>query len=267
MECDNVCKFVSSAENAPTDVYTVNFVWETSDIAEKPSIRSVYALHLVLRGRGVFVCDGRSQDIEKGDMFFTRPGSLYAIVNSADLEYAYVSFLGAGAPVLLDRVASREILPVFKQNDELIDFWKKAIEIAHPKNIDLISKSVLQYSAALLITYSPQAKGATELTESLERYVRAHFTDSTLSLKSLAKQFGYNEKYLSKIFYRFTGVYFGDYLTNLRINAACGLIQEGQTVVKEIAYACGFSDALYFSKVFKSKMQCSPTEFIRRKRA
>lgn len=264
MERDNICKFVPLAENAPTDIHPVNFVWETSQIAEKPMIRSVYAIHIVLRGSGVLVCDEKSQAIKKGDVFIIKPHNLYSIRSTDELEYAYVSFLGLGAPALLNRISPQEIMPVFEQNDELVDFWMKAIETANPKNIDLISKSVLEYSAAALIAYSPQAN-ATKLIENIEQYVRIHFTDSELSLKSLAKQFGYNEKYLSKIFYRFSGTHFGDYLMNLRINAACGLMQDGQTVVKQIAYACGFSDALYFSKVFKRKMKCSPTEFISKK--
>lgn len=261
MTVNNICKFVPAAENAPTTVDTVNFVWETSSVAETPSIRSVYGLHLVMRGKGMFLCDGKQWEIEKGDLFFTRPDSLYAIKSTDGLEYAYVSFLGLGAPVLMRRIDPLGKTAVFKHNDALIDFWNGAIRAAHPNNTDLLSKSVLEYSAALLIERAPQAYGTDEI-KNIEQYVRKHFTDSDLSLKSLSVRFGYNEKYLSKLFYRFTGNHFGDYLTNLRINAACGMIQEGNTVVKQIAFACGFSDALYFSKVFKAKMHCSPSAFI-----
>lgn len=101
-----------------------------------------------------------------------------------------------------------------------------------------------------------------ESVAKIEEFVRLHFIDSTLSLKSLARKFGYNEKYLSKLFLRHTGVRFGEYLTSLRVNAACGLLRDGKTSVKEAAIACGFSDPLYFSKVFKNRMGVSPSEFI-----
>lgn len=265
MSYDNICKFVPPLENAPTDISPVNFVCEVSNTFTTPRIRSVYALHLVISGKGTLICDNIEYQIEKGDMFFTLPNSLYAILNAENLEYSYVSFLGLGASTLLSRIASSDKIIVFKNNEELIEFWKKALEMANPKNIDLISKSVLEYSTAMLIAYSPQYSGA-EALENIEQYVREHFTEPNLTLRYLAVKFNYNEKYLSKLFYRFTGIYFNDYLTNLRINAACGLIQEGQTTIKQIAHACGFTDALYFSKVFKSKMNCSPSEFIAQKK-
>lgn len=46
------------------------------------------------------------------------------------------------------------------------------------------------------------------------------------------------------------------------INKAAALIGCGFTSVKEIATLCGFSDALYFSRVFKSLQGVSPKEFI-----
>ena len=263
MNKDNICKFVMKPENPVFDMRTVNFVRETTRIAEAPCIRSVYALHLVLKGRGVFDCNGKEWNIEKGDMFFSRPSSMFAIKNIDNLEYAYISFLGLGAADLLHRIFQNSTsVSVFKHNDELIDFWERALETANSQNIDLISKGVLEFSAGLLFAYSPKSSDLNTLKE-IERFICDHFTDPGLSLKSISIHFGYNEKYLSKLFYRFTGNYFSDYLTNLRINAACSLIWEGETLVKQIAYACGFSDSLYFSKVFKNKMHLSPSAFIK----
>lgn len=264
MNHDNICKFVPSVSEAPSEISSVNFVLENTRVAEKEAIRSVYAIHLITAGEGVFVCDGKEYSVRKGDVFFTLPSSLYAIRGVRELEYMYVSFLGLGAPTLLKRIFSATEKKVFRGEEELIEFWKRAIEKSTPQNVDLLSKSVLEYSAACLISELPEEKN-TEVIAKIERYVRLRFTDSALTLKSLADTFGYNEKYLSKLFYRTTGIYFGDYLTNLRINASCGLIQEGKTCVKEIAAACGFSDPLYFSKVFKKKMLVSPSVFVKKK--
>ena len=265
MNYDNICKFVPSVSEAPYEISPVNFVLENTRVAEKEAIRSVYAIHLITAGEGAFVCNGKEYSVKKGDVFFTLPSSLYAIRSAGDLEYMYVSFLGLGAPALLKRIFNATEKKVFRGEEELIEFWKRAIEKANPQNVDLLSKSVLEYSAACLISELPEEKN-TEVIAKIERYVRQRFTDSALTLKSLADKFGYNEKYLSKLFYRTTGIYFGDYLTNLRINAACGLIGEGKTSVKEIAAACGFSDPLYFSKVFKKKMLVSPSAFLKRRR-
>lgn len=220
---------------------------------------------MITAGEGTFVCNGKEYPVNKGDVFFTLPSSLYAICGAGDLEYMYVSFLGLGAPALLKRIFNATEKRVFRGEEELIEFWKQAIKKANPQNVDLLSKSVLEYSAACLISELPEEKNTAVIAE-IERYVRLRFTDSALTLKSLADKFGYNEKYLSKLFYRTTGIYFGDYLTNLRINASCSLMQEGKASVKEISAACGFSDPLYFSKVFKKKMLVSPSAFLKRRR-
>ena len=56
---------------------------------------------------------------------------------------------------------------------------------------------------------------------------------------------------------------FSKYLNQLRIKHAYDLISQNMTSVSEIAYNCGFSDSLYFSKVFKKITGISPTEYIK----
>ena len=261
MQRDNICKFVPSFQNAPIDVNTVNFVLESSDVGEKEGIRSVYSLFLITRGSGELVLDDRHYDLEKGNLFLILPSARYSIRAKQDLEYAYVSFLGVGAPILVQRLTKNGVMKIFEGTDGLIAYWKQALAHAHPKNIDLISKGVLEYSTALLIDDVPQ-ESATKSVVRIEQYIRRNFTLPGIRLHSVAKQFGYSEKYLSKLFLRHTGMHFGEYLTNLRINAACGLMQERQSSVKEVAFACGFTDPLYFSKVFKVKMGVTPSAFL-----
>ena len=69
MNYDNICKFVPSVKERPSVIETVNFVLENSRVAEKEAIRSVYALHLVTVGTGVFLCDGKEYPVTKGDVF------------------------------------------------------------------------------------------------------------------------------------------------------------------------------------------------------
>ena len=259
-EGNNICRFVHTGRsNVPLEINPVNFVWERSDVREKENIYSVFSLMLVVRGAGTLVLDGCAYPIKQGDMFFTHPSSLLAVKNGGDLEYAYISFLGTGAPELLKRVEVQKE-PVFHGCDELIEFWEKAIGNVKSENVDFISRGVLFYSVAQLIRTEADSDG-TNVIASIIDYVKLNFTDPKLSLQSLADRFGYNVKYLSKFFLAHTGVKYSDYIANLRINAACAMLSEGNTPIKEIAYRCGFHDALYFSRVFKSRMLLSPLEF------
>ena len=263
MQDDNICKFVAKSDRAPAEVQIVNFVWEKTDIAASVKVCSVYGLYVVLRGDGSLIRDGKAYDIEKGDVFFLVPGNEYAIRNKSGLEYAYISFLGLGAPALLRRIADAGNIYRLSNEGTLIGLWETALQTAHPNNIDLVAESVLLFTAALWIKEREKECPADTIVQ-IEAYIRSHFSCPTLSLKKTAQRFGYNEKYLSKLFYRTTGMRFCEYVANLRLNAACAFMQNKKASVKEAAEACGFSDALYFSKAFKKKFGVTPSQFARK---
>ena len=56
---------------------------------------------------------------------------------------------------------------------------------------------------------------------------------------------------------------FNQYITRLRIRHALELIQNGAVNVNSISQACGYSDSLYFAKVFKKLMQVTPHEYVK----
>lgn len=62
-------------------------------------------------------------------------------------------------------------------------------------------------------------------------------------------------------------VTFTAYLTELRLNNAINLINSGFTSIKEIAQLSGFSDALYFSKIFKKNTGLPPIKFIEKEQS
>ena len=68
----------------------------------------------------------------------------------------------------------------------------------------------------------------------------------------------------NKLFKTYMGVTPSKYLTNLRIEQAKRLIEASpRRLSKDIASAVGFSDSLYFSRVFKKETNYSPAEYKR----
>ena len=88
------------------------------------------------------------------------------------------------------------------------------------------------------------------------------YSNPYLSIKDVAKELFLHENYFSKIFKVDTGLTFSSYLSRFRIEMSLALIQEGNTSITKIAYAVGFLDPLYFSKVFKKYNLCTPSEHI-----
>lgn len=81
-----------------------------------------------------------------------------------------------------------------------------------------------------------------------------------LTLKTVADDLFISDSYLGKLFKSKTGYTFLEMLTLYRIKAAVDLLQNTDKKIYEIAYEIGYSDAKYFSKVFRKVAGVKPME-------
>ncbi len=96
-------------------------------------------------------------------------------------------------------------------------------------------------------------------------YIRRHYADSEMTLRSIADAGNVNPTYLSKVFKTQTGESVIEFLRRTRLERAKELMDRSpSTRVHEVADATGFSDPLYFSKVFRTHFGVSPRRYMRR---
>lgn len=81
-----------------------------------------------------------------------------------------------------------------------------------------------------------------------------------LTLKSVADALFISDSYLGKLFKNRTGYTFLEMLTFYRIRAAVEYLQKTDKKVYEIAYAIGYNDSKYFSRVFQRVTGMKPME-------
>lgn len=81
-----------------------------------------------------------------------------------------------------------------------------------------------------------------------------------LTLKSVADELFISDSYLAKLFKSRTGYTFLEMLTFYRLRAAVDYLQNTDKKVYEIAYAIGYSDSKYFSRVFSRVTGMKPME-------
>ncbi|MDR1618746.1 MAG: helix-turn-helix domain-containing protein [Treponema sp.] len=91
-------------------------------------------------------------------------------------------------------------------------------------------------------------------------YIREHFAEP-VQLSSAAGFSQVSPAYLSRLFSEHLKTSFVDFLTELRMEKAEQLIRESGMSIKEIAFAVGYQDPNYFSKIFRKLRGQSPTEF------
>jgi AraC-like DNA-binding protein len=88
-------------------------------------------------------------------------------------------------------------------------------------------------------------------------YIDTHF-DQKIKISTLAQQVNLSECHFCRLFRRAIGKSPIEYLNMLRIQKAVKLLRENVLNITEIAFACGFSDANYFSRTFKKNQNMSP---------
>ena len=82
-----------------------------------------------------------------------------------------------------------------------------------------------------------------------------------INLKRLASIYGFNEKYLGRIFKNETGVTFHEYLNEIRLEKATEMLLNSDDSVVSISKKCGFNNVTYFNRIFLKKFEKTPLEF------
>ncbi len=259
---ENICKFVDS-EISET-ITTTNFVYETNpDIFNKMQLRSSHAIYFVISGNGVLTTGNKTYSLAAGNMFFSFSGVHFKIEGSEDFSFMYITFTGSRSDTLFKRFSISPANCLFEGNEGLASFWQNAIARANEINLGLISESVLLYSFAQLAP--PEKNINQKLIDTIFSYIDSNFTDFSLNLTLMAKELGYNPKYISKLFKDSAGMTFSEYLKHTRINHAVFLMEQGITSVKNISLLSGYRDPLYFSNIFKKEIGISASEYIKQK--
>lgn len=265
MKDNNICKFIP-VHHSESIMNTINFVYETKEQSfDKLKISAVYIMNFVTEGKGWLHMAGSRYELEAGDIFFVLPAVPYCIESQENFKYLYISYIGIRANILMERlkIDSRHLL--FKNFQTLHGFWQNALEISNLGNIDMLSESVLLYTFSMIENEITEpgclAKGANSVLL-IKKYIDENFSDTDMSLEKISREFSYNKKYISTAFKKQMKAGVCEYLNTVRIQNACTLIEQGFTCVKDIAFLCGYTDQMYFSKIFKKKLGASPREYM-----
>lgn len=97
-----------------------------------------------------------------------------------------------------------------------------------------------------------------------EKYVVNNISRS-ISRAEVADMLHLNEEYFSRLFKRYTGDTFQDYVGRKRIEQAKKLLESSQLSVSIIASKVGYDNFSHFSKVFKKAIGCTPQEYRKEK--
>jgi len=99
------------------------------------------------------------------------------------------------------------------------------------------------------------------LIQKIDKYIQLHLAEQ-INQQVLSERFGLVPSYLSKLFRRYMVLSPTEYIVTLRVEKAKELIYTNPSILaKDVAQLVGYSDPLYFSKIFKKTTGISISEF------
>lgn len=121
-------------------------------------------------------------------------------------------------------------------------------------------------SASLNQADLPVAKAKSEdpFLNKLVELIKSRIEKSDLSVNDLYPEMGISRAQFFRKVKAISDISPNKLIVNIKMNFAADMLREGVLSISEVAYKLGYSDPSYFSKVFKSIYNISPTDYLRK---
>jgi YesN/AraC family two-component response regulator len=148
--------------------------------------------------------------------------------------------------------------------ERLAEIYQRFIDDQETEVLTRLEAALLVLLMLLEVARSPKVPGQSQSESALAgtvlQHISAHYHEA-ISTASIAAHFNYNPDYLGRAFRGATGSSITDTINRRRIKEARSLLVGERMKVSQIAEACGFQDAGYFRKVFRTMCGMTPREY------
>jgi two-component system response regulator YesN len=174
---------------------------------------------------------------------------------SVEMKHLLVRELKGTFLKLLDQKA-------FLESDLFESVKNQIIDIQETGSIESIHEEMAGIMKALCsLIMSKKNEGHTRMVEQIKQYIKETYSNSELTLYSVAEQVERPEKYISQLFKEVTGMNLSDHLEKIRMDHAASLLSENEFTVDEIAARVGYNSSHSFRRAFKRVMGISPSMY------
>lgn len=213
------------------------------------------------KGAAEILINGESVYLPEKHLVWIPPNYLHQFIQT-DAELICAVFSNDFIPLFFQLTKGKKLIPSpisFIDMSNILDGFHTLVD----KNLLLIN-GFLNIICSRVVEKSRFEKATQTdgiLYQKVISYISSHFKED-ISLKLIAKEYGYNEKYLSHSLYGLTGVHFSKLLAMYRIEYAKELLaNEKFATISEIALESGFSAINTFNRVFKEFTGMTPSKY------
>ena len=240
------------------------------------------------KGHCTHIIDGCSYTVGKGDMVFVNYNSVHTLPPDGNAEYTNILI----KPEFIDRslqgsenafsiLALKDFQDfaatvqrghfVFhfsgKEQSQIENLLDRMEEVLSSNSMG--SNLVIHSCINILLTMvfrkmDLPMKQDRSIGSALLNEIRSNCS-APLSLEQIAAKVGYSPSYFSRIFKKFTGQNYMEYVTGCKLSLAMELLENTSLRVEDIMSEAGFSDRTKFFKLFQSKTTMTPLQYRKSK--
>ncbi len=233
-----------------------------------PEGRSDYQLIYIASGKGHFTFGDTEHTVTKGNMIIFRPKESmdYYYRKEDKTDVYWVHFTGSEAEKLVSLLSVPEnenifFSGVFPDYSWIYEQLIRELQLKRANFEELLSlylrQLILLANRYTKEEYLHGGDISNEIDKAIRYFNKNYTTD--ISIEEYAKNHAISKNWFIHCFKKLMKITPMQYIISLRISTAKNLLENSDKSISEIAWATGFKNQLYFSRLFKKATGISPT--------
>lgn len=234
-----------------------------------PAVKPFYLIHYVLSGKGRFISNDKEYHLKAGYGFLIAPDEL--AFYEADAEdpwtYVWVGFTGINEKESVKKLGIMQNHPVFysDKSEEIYSIVKDMMEHNTHSFSDILRRngdlslflSVIAGGAEAQVDSGEEDKANSHVQKAVD-FVRMNYCNP-IKVTDIADYVCINRSYLYTLFQQYLHLSPQQFLALYRITKSLELLHATDYPIESIAFSCGYTDVLVFTKAFKRLKGISPS--------
>ena len=236
-----------------------------------PAVRPTYLLHYVLEGQGYYYVNDNKYTVSKNQGFLIEPNvvTFYQADKDNPWTYLWIGIDGDKAKLYLNSAGLNEnhLIFTYEKDDSLKEYVLEML-----KHHTMSDSDAFKIEGLLYLFFSKLCEDRKEISsmskeENTNNYINKAIEfiqnnyHNSIKVTDIANYICLNRSYLTSIFQNNLNMSPQKFLMKFRITKAAELLYNTNLSITNIAYSCGYSDPLAFSKAFKKIKGISPKEY------